>query len=66
MPEGMPGAHLMCNAACCPFGVPSDLTLVVGRNSPCSVRVLGGLKMGKKKLYVYHGAQLHELTPDCV
>ena len=31
-----------------------------------SFRVLGGLKVGKKKLYVYHGAQLHELTSDCV
>jgi len=30
------------------------------------VRVLGGLKVGRKKLFVYHGAKLHELTPDCV
>ena len=34
--------------------------------SACSVRILGGLKVGNKKLYVYHGAQLHELTPNCV
>ena len=34
--------------------------------SACRVRVLGGLKVGRKKLFVYHGAKLHELTPDCV
>ena len=34
--------------------------------SAFSVRILGGLKVGKKKLFVYHSARLHELTPDCV
>ena len=29
-------------------------------------QVLGGLKVGKKRLFVYHGAALQETTPDCV
>ena len=28
--------------------------------------MLGGLKVGKKRLYMYHGAALQEITPDCV